>query len=55
MFFLENFLTREASYKPSYLTSWNQASLVGTSAPLTGGAKPSGLEPVGAIMLVLHM
>src|SRR5262249_26983924 len=30
MFFLENFLTREASYKPSYFTSWNQSGPSGT-------------------------
>src|SRR5690348_2360546 len=36
MFDLENFLTREASYKPSYLISWNQASVAGTALPLVG-------------------
>src|SRR5262245_32722997 len=34
MFFLENFLTREASYKPSYLTSWSQSGPLGTLMPM---------------------
>ena len=36
MFDLENFLTREASYKPSYLISWNQAGSAGTALPALG-------------------
>ena len=35
-FFLENFLTREASYKPSYLISWSQSELLGTLMPRVG-------------------
>jgi hypothetical protein len=36
MFDLENFLTREASYKPSYFTSWSQFGRSGTLAALVG-------------------
>ena len=36
MLISKNFLTREASYKPSYLTSWIQSGPFGTALPEVG-------------------
>jgi hypothetical protein len=36
MLISKNFLTREASYKPSYLISWNQSGVAGTTSPPIG-------------------
>src|SRR6516164_7416429 len=44
MFFLENFLTREASYKPSYLISWSQSGLLGTLMPRVGMQNSNALN-----------
>jgi len=39
MLISKNFLTREASYKPSYLTSWSQSGPLGTALPELGRQK----------------
>jgi len=36
MLISKNFLTREASYKPSYLISWSQSGPLGTALPEVG-------------------
>ena len=36
MLISKNFLTREASYKPSYFTSWIQSGPLGTALPTSG-------------------
>ena len=36
MLISKNFLTREASYKPSYFTSWSQFGRSGTLVALVG-------------------
>ena len=36
MLISKNFLTREASYKPSYFTSWIQSGPRGTALPGVG-------------------
>ena len=36
MLISKNFLTREASYKPSYFTSWSQSGSLGTTVALVG-------------------
>jgi hypothetical protein len=36
MLISKNFLTREASYKPSYLTSWSYSGRAGTAFPVVG-------------------
>jgi hypothetical protein len=38
MLISKNFLTREASYKPSYLTSWSQSGRAGTALACGRGA-----------------
>jgi hypothetical protein len=36
MLIAKNFLTHEASYKPSYFTSWSQSGPAGTLVDLVG-------------------
>ena len=43
MLISKNFLTREASYKPSYLTSWIQSGPLGTALPEVGKQNSIGM------------
>jgi hypothetical protein len=42
MLISKNFLTREASYKPSYLISWNHSGRAGTTLPAVGRRRSDG-------------
>ena len=43
MLISKNFLTREASYKPSYLISWSQSEPLGTALPEVGRQNSMGM------------
>ena len=47
MLISKNFLTREASYKPSYLISWSQSGPLGTALPDVGRQNSIGLGMAG--------
>ena len=49
MLISKNFLTREASYKPSYFTSWSQSGPAGTVVDLVGRQKSKALNMRGKI------
>ena len=46
MLISKNFLTREASYKPSYLTSWSQSGPLGTALPDFGRQNSMGMAGI---------
>jgi len=46
MLISKNFLTREASYKPSYLISWSQSGPLGTALPEVGRQNSMGMAGI---------
>ena len=48
MLISKNFLTREASYKPSYLISWSQSGPLGTALPEVGRQNSMGMAGIYA-------
>jgi len=46
MLISKNFLTREASYKPSYLISWSQSGPEGTVVALVGRQNSMGMAGI---------